>query len=115
MNSCRLGVHFWPTRVRKSIAYSHSPKVRSVLRTNSCNDLVNSSIRNLTRGFFTSSKLRMTAAVSSVSLNWGIFALSLGGYVCLRSIYTSGQAKVSRGVECRADFGYLHSVLVFQE
>src|ERR1700723_3299166 len=57
----------------------------------------------------------MTAAVSSVSLNWGIFALSLGGYVCLQLIYTSSQAKVSRSVECRADFGYLSSILAFQE
>jgi hypothetical protein len=48
----------------------------------------------------------MTAAVSSVSLNWGIFALSLGGYVLLWTLYTSKPTRVSGGVECRADFGY---------
>jgi hypothetical protein len=41
-----------------------------------------------------------------VSLNWGIFALSLG-YACLRQPYTSAAVKVSgMRLERRADFGY---------
>src|ERR1700676_1489029 len=105
MNSCRLGVHFWPTRVRKSIAYSHSPKVRSVLRTKSCSDFTSSSIRNLTRGSGVSSKLRTTAAVSSVSLNWGM--VTVLRVTMEAQTYTSDRARVSTPrLEHGTLFGY---------
>src|SRR5438477_1681429 len=73
MNSWRIGVHFCPVRVRKSIANSHSSKVRSVLLTYSCSDFTSSCSRNLARGSGVLSKLLTTAAVSSVSLNWVIW------------------------------------------
>src|SRR5579863_1098685 len=105
MNSCRLGVHFCPTRVRKSIAYSHSANVRSVFCTKACKDFTSSSIRNLIRGSFTSSKLLMTAAVSSVSLNWGIFALSLGLCIVAANLHLwIGQGK-RLPLERHADMG----------
>src|ERR1700729_3389863 len=106
MNSCRLGVHFWPVRVRKSIAYSHSPKVRSVLRTYSCSDFTSSSIRNLTRGSGVSSKLLITAAVSSVSLNWGMVVV-LRVTPLREQVYTRDMAMVSGWrLEQAALFGY---------
>ena len=117
MNSCRLGVHFWPTRVRKSIAYSHSAKVRSVLRTKPCNDFTNSSIRNLIRGFFTSSKLWMTAAVSSVSLNWGIFACPWGLCLLMATLHQRAyQGKRDAiGTPRRFRLSRLESAALFQE
>src|SRR6185295_1168262 len=77
------------------MAYSHSSKVRSVLRTYSCSDFTSSCSRNLARGSGVSSKLRITAAVSSVSLNWRIFAV-LRDRRRLASAYTTAPHAVSR-------------------
>src|ERR1035437_2102597 len=76
------------------------------MRTKSCSDFTSSSIRNLTRGSGVSSKLRTTAAVSSVSLNWGIVTVLRAAR--LRSqAYTLGRARVSRRLmEHGTVFGY---------